>query len=308
MGKGVGCGCGNCGPCVPPADYYFTVEGFSLKRDNQTNRQDIVTSGGATALNTGDFNFDWETGPRITLGYRPTKIDAWEITYFGLNSWDDRHSLTGSGDLALPGDLGSAAGLNFSGADSMIVTYSSEIHSAEVNYIWHEYGCECQSLQFLFGIRYFHLDEELNIDSTVTGVGTSFYDIRTENDLYGVQLGLRYKKCCHKFTCEANAKAGVFGDSMVDRQLVGSEGESPVRTVDFGQGHWAFVGELGTTIGYHLCDCLELVAGGGAIFVDGVALAPDQLDFTNTPTSGTMLDHSGKLFLYGGHAGIACRW
>ena len=93
------CGCGNCGPCVPPPDVYFAVEGFSLWRDNQTERQDIVTGG--SPLTTGDFQFDFESGPRITVGVRPTKIDAWEITYFGLNSWDDRHSLTGTADLSL---------------------------------------------------------------------------------------------------------------------------------------------------------------------------------------------------------------
>ena len=103
QGKGVGCGCGNCGPCVPPPDVYFAVEGFSLWRDNQTERQDIVTGG--STLNTGDFQFDFATGPRITAGVRPTKIDAWEITYFGLNSWDDQHSLTGTANLSLPGDL-----------------------------------------------------------------------------------------------------------------------------------------------------------------------------------------------------------
>ena len=308
MGKGVGCGCGNCGPCVPPPDLYFTVEGFSLWRDNETNRQDIVTSGGATALNTGDFNFDWESGPRITLGYRPTKIDAWEITYFGLNSWDDKHSLTGTGSLSLPGDLGTAAGLNFSGADSLNVTYSSEIHSAEFNYIWHECGCQCETLSFLAGVRYFHLDEELNIDSTVTGVGSSFYDTRTDNDLYGLQIGLRWKRCCHKFGFEAVGKAGAFGDSIVDRQVVSNDDDTPIRSVDFGQGHFAFVGELGLTASYHFCDCLEAMVGYNAIFVDGVALAPDQLDFTNTPTSGTMLDRSGRVFLQGAHAGIACRW
>jgi hypothetical protein len=306
QGKGVGCGCGNCGPCVPPPDVYFAVEGFALHRDNDTLRQDIVTGG--SVLNTGDFDFNFETGPRITVGVRPTKIDAWEITYFGLNEWDDRHALTGSGDLSLPGDLGVAAGLNFTGADSMIVTYSSEIHSAEFNYIWHELGCECQSLSFLGGFRYFHLDEDLDITSTVTGVGSSFYNTRLENDLYGAQIGIRWKRCCHKWGGEAYAKAGAFGNSMVDRQVVANEDETPIRDIDFGRGRWSFVGELGATVSYKLCDCMEVIAGYNAIFVDGVALAPDQLDFTNTPTSGQVLKSDGNLFLHGGHAGIAVRW
>jgi Putative beta barrel porin-7 (BBP7) len=306
QGKGVGCGCGNCGPCVPPPDVYFAVEGFALHRDNDTNRQDIVTGG--TVLNTGDFDFNFETGPRITVGVRPTKIDAWEITYFGLNEWDDPHVLTGTGNLSLPGDLGAAAGLNFTGADSMVVNYSSEIHSAEFNYIWHERDCECRHLSFLVGFRYFHLDEDLDMFSTVTGVGSSFYNTHIDNDLFGAQIGLRCKHCCKKWTLESYGKAGAYGDSIVDKQVVANVDETPIRNVDFGHGRWSFVGELGVTASYHLCDCMEVMAGYSAIFVDGVALAPDQLDFTNTPTSGHMLVSDGNLFLHGGHAGIAVRW
>ena len=190
----------------------------------------------------------------------------------------------------------------------MIVTYSSEIHSAEFNYIWHERGCECNNLAFLVGFRYFHLDEDLDITSSVLGTGTSFYNTRTENDLYGAQLGLRWKRCCPKWGIEAYGKAGAYGNSIVDRQVVANIDETPIRDVDFGHGRFSFLGELGLTVSYKLCDCMQVIAGYNAVFVNGLALAPDQLDFTNTPTSGQILDSDGHLFLHGGHAGIAVRW
>ena len=66
-----------------------------LTRDNATDPQTVVLAGATTgALGTGDFGFDWKAGPDLTLGYRPTPKDAWEITYFGLLDWHDVESRT----------------------------------------------------------------------------------------------------------------------------------------------------------------------------------------------------------------------
>jgi hypothetical protein len=39
-----------------------------------------------------------------------------------------------------------------------------------------------------------------------------------------------------------------------------------------------------------------------------LALAPNQLDFTNTATSGTTLNRSGDILLHGFTAGLECRF
>jgi hypothetical protein len=44
------------------------------------------------------------------------------------------------------------------------------------------------------------------------------------------------------------------------------------------------------------------------MWLDGVALAPDQLDFTNTPTSGTAIASDSTLFLHGVNLGLGTRW
>jgi hypothetical protein len=44
------------------------------------------------------------------------------------------------------------------------------------------------------------------------------------------------------------------------------------------------------------------------LWVNGVAFAPDQLDFTNTAASGTTLNHNGSIFFQGINAGFAFRW
>jgi hypothetical protein len=51
-----------------------------------------------------------------------------------------------------------------------------------------------------------------------------------------------------------------------------------------------------------------LRAGYNLIWLDGLALAPDQWDFSNTPASGTSLVDGGSLFLHGANLGVERRW
>ena len=44
------------------------------------------------------------------------------------------------------------------------------------------------------------------------------------------------------------------------------------------------------------------------IWLDGLALAPNQWDFTNTAASGTSLVGGGSLFLHGANLGVERRW
>jgi hypothetical protein len=44
------------------------------------------------------------------------------------------------------------------------------------------------------------------------------------------------------------------------------------------------------------------------IGIGGLALAPDQLDFTDTPTSGSEIHNSGWIFAHGLTAGLERRW
>src|SRR5262249_25588390 len=156
-------------------------------RDNATDPQQVAI-GGKNPISTGDFSFDWKAGPDLTLGYRPTPMDAWEITYFGLIDWHDVKTDTGGG-ISLPGALGGT--LFFSGADTVVASYTSRINDAEINYFWKpEPGSRWT---FMAGVRYFNLDERFEILSESLGNGSSFYDIHTINNLWGAQTGARFR-------------------------------------------------------------------------------------------------------------------
>ena len=44
------------------------------------------------------------------------------------------------------------------------------------------------------------------------------------------------------------------------------------------------------------------------MWIDGVTLAPDQFDFSFTPTSGSQVHSSSSLFLQGVNVGLEARW
>jgi hypothetical protein len=287
---------------VPPPDWYFTADAFIVTRNNEAFNQPLASSGGDTLLSTGDMDFAYEVGPNLTLGYRPTPWDAWEVTYFGAMDWDSRTSLTGAADLNLPGALGAALDLNFANADTMNITYSSVIQNGEFNYLWTK-----GQIMWLLGFRYFHLGEEFDILSTGAS-GSSAYDVTTSNDLYGGQLGARYRGGWRRFNWDFFGKAGVFGNRSVQDQTVSNLGGITVRDTHVTRGNTAFVGDIGVNLTYSFGKCWSVRGGYNALWVEDVALAPNQLDFTDTLTSGTTINTNGGVFYHGAHAGIGCHW
>jgi Putative beta barrel porin-7 (BBP7) len=265
----------------------------------------VLPGATTSALNTGDFGFDWKAGPDLTLGYRPTPKDAWEITYFGLLDWHDIESrTTAAADLSLPGALGGT--LFFNGADTVVTSYTSRINDAEINYFWKPEPWS--NWMFLAGMRYFNVDERFDTLAESLGNGSSFYNIHTINNLWGAQTGARYRIDRVHWSWMVDGKAGVYGNNATQRQVVGVSGGALTRDAGQNEDNWAFVGQLDATITYHLGKYWEAMAGYNVLWVDGLALAPDQLDFTSTPASGTSLNHNGSLFMHGVHAGVACRW
>jgi hypothetical protein len=53
-----------------------------------------------------------------------------------------------------------------------------------------------------------------------------------------------------------------------------------------------------------LTRCLALTVGYQLLWVDGLALAPEQLDFTTEPHSGSGIEDDGDLFFHGGYVGF----
>ena len=70
----------------------------------------------------------------------------------------------------------------------------------------------------------------------------------------------------------------------------------------------AFIGEIDFNLNYALNPNWSIRGGYQVFWVEGLALAPNQLDFTDAAGSGTTVDKTGGLFMHGAHAGLMARW
>ena len=302
---------GSGGSFVPPIgyDYYFRphyarVDALFLQRTNTVNGQTVVqTSGtGAPVVVTGDFDFPMVAGPKILLGKRSDAYSAWEGLYFGTHFWGSTVTASDADNLDLPGAVGLGAA-DFLLADEMAVSYSSQLHNAELNYV--RLGDE---VSYLAGFRYLNWNERFLIRSE-DNVNHSLYDLNTTNNLFGAQLGAQACWIGPHVDWELIGKAGIFGNTANARQRLSDINDTvALRDLEASGSSFSFVGDLNLNAVRRLDEVWQLRVGYNVMLVTGLALAPDQLDFTNTPTSGTRLDREGSVFLHGANVGIEAQW
>ena len=109
---------------------------------------------------------------------------------------------------------------------------------------------------------------------------------------------------------EATGKAGIFGyDAEQEQSVIDFPNFALRPTVSSNGSGVAFVGEANLSALYRLSNVWNLRAGYTALWIEGLALAPDQLDFDfASSTGGSRLHDDGGLFLHGVNVGLEARW
>lgn len=284
--------------------WYVRVEATFFQRTRGAGDQVIVeTDGGAPVLSVSDFDFDLEPGIAVMLGHRLDSVSALELQYFGANEWNVFQPVASLNNLDLPDPIGTAAD-DFNNADVMRVGYRSQLHNAEVNYLRDHGGAT-----WLIGFRYLNWDDSLLINSTDNDGDVSNYGVFNSNNLFGAQIGTRFVRHGYRWDWEATGKAGFFGNEITQRQrLTDDDGALTLRNVGNRDTGGSFVGDINLSAHCRLSDVWRLRAGYNVIVVTGLALAPDQLDFSNNLLSGTTVDHSATIFLHGLNVGVEAIW
>jgi hypothetical protein len=268
-------------------------------------------------LDTNDARFNLTGGVRVLVGWTPgccSHCSAWEFSYFGIYGWQANASAVGNNNLTIPGDLGAASN-NFLNADRIAINYQSDLHNAEFNCV--KSCCVCDNtIDFLCGLRFINLNERFSLigdDAADEGVGS--YDINTNNYLYGLQLGGRYTQRWCNWSLQFIGKGGVFlNDATQSQQVLDAPYTAGVpfqlRPAIAANGNSvAGLGELGVVAIRPINDTWSFRIGYTALGIGGLALAPDQLDFTDvTDVSGGNLNSCGWVFLHGGQLGLEAAW
>ncbi|MCY2993308.1 MAG: BBP7 family outer membrane beta-barrel protein [Planctomycetota bacterium] len=327
-----GCGNQDCVSCLLCPRGYAYAESLFMTRTNGNATQPILFDvAGGTLLATNDLNFNWSPGLRAGAGVRLCDSLYLDLGYLGL--YDSHASATfnqgNSGIWAiLPNPIGPVPDL-FTIPKQVRVDYWSQLNSFELNLLCCDCCCSTdpcdgitcgRSLEWFGGFRYISLTERLLISGDV---GRKLpdgrdclgeYDLSTNNNLYGAQLGARTRYCCGRFGYEATGKAGIYGNDANEKQTwIDWPRDFPLRPTVTGRGaQVAFVGEINLSAIYQLTKTWNVRAGYNLLWINGVALAPNQLDFTNDnynpPISGSQLNTDGGVFYHGASIGLEARW
>ncbi len=291
--------------------WYGFKEALFLERDNQSKVPSVIritdegnALPGTTVLSSDDSKFNFKPGARLLLGWRKDSERAVEVSYFGIYDWNAKSTAIGTNNLAIPSDLGLAS-LDFFAADRMELRYKSQLNNAEANLV-RNFG----KRSVLVGFRWMSLSEKFNINATDSDSGTSDYNIRTTNNLFGGQIGVRQSISVGRLSFDVTGKSGLFGNAAHQTQSVTDfpSGFFLRDRVSSSGGQAAFVGDLNLSASYRLTRMLGIRSGYNLLWGEGVALAPNQLDFTDTATSGTGLNTRDGFFAHGASVGLEGRW
>ena len=314
--------CNGACPCV-----YGEVEALFMQQDARIFRQPLIVdpNTNTTFLSTSNLGLNFDPGVRATFGMHLCDGPAVEFTYFGIFPGNASAVVVAPNSAAFLIFPGNFAGNLFVGMDRAQLNFSSWINSFEVNFPCccgcceecpDDCGCgeiNCESFTWFTGFRYLNFGEDFDIfaQRTVSGaVEQGAYRINTVNNLYGVQLGGRWRRMRGRFGWEATGRAGIFGNDARETQTVIDFPDFPLRpTVSNGGARVAFVGETNLSVLYQLTNVWNLKAGYNLMWIEGVALAPDQLDFNFAAAQGgTQLHNGGGLYLQGVSLGLEAHW
>lgn len=289
-------GCNNVCPC-----WTVTAGGLVLQRSAPDAM--VLASNQADpteALNASQFDFGLHGGYEIGL----TRHDVLsgcdvEAKFFAIDGWSQGATTLTSGPpqihfRPLPLDIPAARDITS--------RYASELTSLEIN-LRRQVAC-LPACHWLIGFRYLELDEGLGMTFTDPAAlePTVAYDVNVRNRLYGFQIGgdLTLLTGC-RWDVAGFLKAGIYGNAADHAGVL----TSPPNTVLYGSpgNATAFVGETGISAGYRLCGSLALRADYRVVWVDGVALASDQIAATNSLTFQG-IDRTGGAFYHGVFVGL----
>lgn len=250
-------------------------------------------------LDGADFDFGFQGGYEVWLT-RHAGDSAWpgvEVRFFAVDGW--------SAGAAVPVTPGNPIQINnvpptflLGSITSIDAAYASQLYNTEINLRFSPWD----GLTALAGFRYLELDEHLGMAFAGTPVT---YDVAVRNRLYGAQGGLEFARCFHRWELSAVGKAGIYGNGAAQDTQVWTGAFAPEA---HGQEDTAaFIGELGVNAKWSLTDHLALLAGYRLLWVEGVALASEQIAAADL-TAQSGIDAESGVFYHGFVLGIEGTW
>lgn len=275
----------------------FTLYGdFAYFKREQATKHKLVIDNPETdclcrfeSCNTKDLahRFDFEPGFKVGTTYM-TEHTVWDFFYLWTGPWHShcsRSSTTGSLIFSVKHpDLIA----DFNEADQGEADYTSQFQNCELNF--YRYSAlrhdDFFSAAWMVGARYMTLRESIDIAFT-KGANKSSYKVHVSNPIPAIQIGgLIAWNPTSKISWDFLVKVGLGFDAGEQKTDLGDL-NNPQVARDYKKSGFStpLVAEGSMTLTYQSTSYLELHAAYQVIYLNGVALAPDQIvkSSSNTP-------------------------
>jgi hypothetical protein len=284
-----------------------TADFVYLKR-NDLHGKEIVYNNNAPVLNTKKLlhSFDFEPGFRVALSYAKNHWSTIEATFMTLHHWEGAHVVRGSGSLSFPFNTPNYT-TDYQTADKAKARYTSKFYNGELNYWRHFTARRADYFSFsgIIGARYMQLDEKFNLAFYKLS-DVSHYKIHTWNHLYGLQLGLDLM--VNPTPCiswEFLAKVGEALSRSKEHTFLGDNNDTTtLRRFGDHKSNGVFFADVEALITFQWTANFNLHAGYEVIYLNGMALAPEQIDKGTHAHSGRRIHDGGVIYIQGVVAGL----
>lgn len=160
----------------------------------------------------------------------------------------------------------------------------------------------------------FFADTRVDVNSIFLGNKSAAYRVKTRNRLVGVQMGGELVERQTRWQWGMSGKAGAFVN--MGEQLTGIISDdiadplvftqTPGHFVNDGEERVAFVAEAGIFGVYRIRPAIALRAGYQVMWLGGLALASEQLDFDFRQP--IVINQRGRIFYQGASLGLEASW
>lgn len=295
--------CKSCAVWTPYCN--VRIGAIALQRANSSSVPLVLDDNGNVVFDSSRFDFDYEVGIDINVRYALTPIWDIEARYFGVDNWVSRASglvPTATGTIATspPTPFGGGPGqANFA--------YGSRLYSGEINV-----GRNVSpDLRFLTGLRYLEVSEHMT--GVFAPITPFALDADVNNRLFGLQLGVDglLMKIGNRIDVRGFGKVGALINHADQDTVVTDPPGTAFSSGRASRDAAAFLAEAGLNATIRLGRNWSAYAGYQLLWIDGVALAPDQVPSTGSLGAGTTaparVDTSDVLY-HGGSVGLEFRF
>jgi hypothetical protein len=268
------------------------------------------TALGTEAFNSNQFQQGFSAGPNISLIYHGDSGYGAELSYFNILNQSTTKAIgpdSPANWLVMTAGPGNFLQTQDFADQAMAWTSTTNLYNAEAN---GRFDLSSR-VTMLAGFRWLQLND--NLQGTLTPAdltppawkqgcnpsnctlsqippnqitpGTPvpnyppFWNTSTMNNLYGVQIGVDAKTLeLGRFSLYGLIKTGIFDNNA--EQSTGVSIQKQVYPSQATTNHVAFVSEGGLKLKYQVIKGLALKAGYKVLWLDGVALAPGQIQET----------------------------